>query len=86
MDLERVKKLMVGGSVAAKRGPDPTACAENHCPADSQQQEGLGGKAQLMFGTCTLRYLCSCTQHTATPMAMVLLAAALQPPMHLFNK
>lgn len=86
MDLERVKKLMVGGSVAAKRGPDPTACAENHCPADSQQQEGLSGKAQLMFGTCTPRYLCSCTQHTATPMAMVLLAAALQATMHLFNK
>lgn len=86
MDLERVKKLMVGGSVAAKRGPDPTACAENHCPADSQQQEGLSGKAQLMFGTCTPRYLCSCTQHTAIPMAMVLLTAALQATMHLFNK
>lgn len=25
MDLERVKKLMVGGTVAAKHGPDPTA-------------------------------------------------------------
>lgn len=38
MDSERVRELMVGGSVSVQHSRDSTACPENHRPADFQEQ------------------------------------------------